>query len=254
MSRAFLSVAVVVVGLSLGNPYVAEGIAFSGLQWSVTNGNNLTPGPSNWSAANIFPDSSGNLVLQITKVNGVCYGAQMYSNNSFRYGKFEWWIIGYPQQLPPDVIFGLFTYSGPNHFNEIDIEYSRWGNSFLNPGNLAVYPSDVYSLLRCPQNWSLSTNGACGQSFSLSRMTSSSTTQRFTWRSSNVLFETLNGHRSDSDPNSSIWTSRYTPTSSSAIPQKSGRVYMNLYVPNSACARITTSPIRVLIRRFSYSS
>jgi len=249
MFRASLSAILIVVALALGLPTCAMGIEFSGVQWSVTSGNNLTPGPSNWSPSNVYKDSSGNLVLQITKVNGVCYGAQAYSQTLYRFGRFEWWVVGYPEQFPPDVIFGLFTFTGPSRFNEIDIEYSRWGNAFLDPGNFAVYPSDSYSLARCPSGWSLSANRACGQSFK--GLNSSSTTQRFTWSSSNVLFEVLSGHRSDSG--SPVKVSRYTPTSGSAIPQKSAPVYMNLYVPNSACGKITVSPIKIIIRRFSYS-
>jgi len=110
-------------------------ISFSGYEWVVKNSSESRVGPGNniFSATteNVFVNSSNQLVLQITRYKSKWYCAEVYTKESFGYGTYIFEIDADLQTLNKNIVFGLFTYDKTMEtmFNEIDIEFSKWGVS-----------------------------------------------------------------------------------------------------------------------------
>ncbi len=103
-------------------------MVFSGFEWVVidSQGGAVAPGPNIYSPNNVWVDNEG-LHLQIK--DNTCAGVT--SKECLGEGTYVFKIIGRPDLFNPNVVLGLFPYdlSAPNRaYNEIDIEFSRWGN------------------------------------------------------------------------------------------------------------------------------
>jgi hypothetical protein len=113
-------------------------IDFCGYTWEVTNSesNKWAPGPNFWSNSddNVWVDRDGKLHLRITNKNGVWHSAEVVNTQTLGHGTYRFYIEGRPDQLDPNVVFGLFTYDGQSddapdkHYREIDIEFIKWGD------------------------------------------------------------------------------------------------------------------------------
>jgi hypothetical protein len=196
-------------------------LTFSGLTWYVKSGTNMGPGPNNWSADNAWVDANGKLHLKITysTTTKTYQCAEVWTTASLGFGKYEWFIDGRIDALQKDVVLGLFNYPtaaiGPDGTNEIDIEFSKWGNAKNKIGNYTVYPTSLnYSYKTFPFTFTLS---------------GTYTTQRFTWSSTGVRFQSLNGWRTDNLYPIQDYT--YAPSSpQNYIPQTAEPVHINLWV------------------------
>lgn len=230
---------------------VPKSLRFSGYTWDVKSGNGLGPGPNNWSENNAWVDANGYLHLRITKSGSTCYSSEITSQQRFSFGKYQWWVISRLDYLDRDVVLGLFTYddNGTDYRNEIDVEYARWGNAAAKPGNFTVWPAR--RLTACTSGWTFSPQGACTLPFPVA-LNGTYTTQRFTWRTSSIYFQALHGHRNDNSY--PIKVANYAPGNYlSAIPQRSLKVHMNLWLSNGRCRSDITTPIEVVIRSFTYT-
>lgn len=219
-------------------------ISFSGYQWTVKGGSGLGPGPNNWSASNVWLGSTGDLHLKITNVNGQWYCAEIVSNQAFGFGQFQWKIISQLDQLDPNVVLGLFTYPtanvGPDGTNEIDIEYARWGVNSNPAGNYSVYPVTI------PLTYPKYTT----HPFAFT-LPGDHTTQRFTWRSTSIFFQSLNGHTDTNKNEYANWT--FAPANPSQdIPQTAVPVHINLWLFQGH-PPTNGQPVEVVIRQFKYT-
>jgi hypothetical protein len=89
------------------------------------------------------------------------------------------------------------------------------------------------------------TNWTTSFGFSL---TGTYTTQRFTWSSTNVLFQSLNGWRTDN--NNLISSATYSPANPMTyIPQTAEPVHMNLWLVNGQAPSNKTA-VEVVIGKF----
>lgn len=117
-------------------------ISFSGYNWTVRTsaGNKQGPGPNyfNNSKENVWLDSDGNLHLKIIEKDGKWYCAEIYSQESFGYGTYNFKLAPGFTTLDKNVILGLFTYLDDE--NEIDIEYAKWGEENAKSGQFVVQP------------------------------------------------------------------------------------------------------------------
>ncbi len=118
-------------------------LTFSGRSWRVKGPGFFEPGPSQFgtSAGHVWVAVDGRLHLTIKKVNNVWYSTEVALVDPLGYGDYVFTTRGRLDTLDPRAVFGLFLWQyGPcydpaylwwNAFNEIDVEFSRWGT----PGN-----------------------------------------------------------------------------------------------------------------------
>lgn len=152
-------------------------IDFSGMTWDVKNGYD-GPGPNHWSDStdNVWVDSAG-LHLAITKSEGTWYCAEVFTQESFGYGEYVFYVSRNVENYDKNIVVGLFTYLDQN--NEIDIEFSRWGDS----GNeeAGQYVIQPYYETGNMERFRLG-------------LTGDYSTHRFNWQEDKVFFQSYHGH------------------------------------------------------------
>lgn len=212
----------ILAALALFLPLYAASAAtlhFAGYDWTVKEGNGLGPGPCDWKASNAFVDSAGDLHLKISHAGGTWSCAEVELTQGLGFGTYQWWVSGKIDRLDPNVVLGLFNYPppevGPDGTNEIDIEISRWANPSGQNLNFTVWPT--HAPIR---------PGATSVDFGLAGIY---TTQRFTWTSKSVFFQSLVGYRNDNRVPIATW--RFAPPNPPRrIPQHPLPVHMNLWL------------------------
>lgn len=192
-------------------------ISFSGYNWIVKDTDQPT-GPMNnyWSNQNVWVDGEGKLHLKITKEpNGRWTCAEVHSTTDFGYGTYVWQLESRVDQLDKNIVLGLFDYRGwqYDHYDEIDIEFARWGNDAWHNFNYTVYPAHPSTQSRVSYTNELSLNG----SFS---------TYRFTRNSEKVYFTSFHGHTENPSNAFFEWE---TPNGFD-VPQVAMPVHMNLWL------------------------
>lgn len=112
-----------------------DDIQFSGYEWIVKDSgdNQVGPGPNYFSRDSVRVDENGWLHLKIQQRGGEPRCAEIISRLSFGYGIYHFDVGSNVDELDPNVVLGLFTWSDQTafHHRELDIEISQWGK----PGN-----------------------------------------------------------------------------------------------------------------------
>lgn len=187
-------------------------IYFSGYKWIVANSPNEKSAPGNnyWSDESVWVDAHGHLHLRLTKdtKTGKWFCAQVKSENKFGNGLYEFVINGRIDQLDKNVVFGLFNYSGIDYHDEIDIEFSRWGNEKNESLHYTVYPEENSK----SKTWGSSTELAMSDAYS---------THRFKRTKTSVAFESIYDHKGQK-----THTQTYLAPH---ISQKKMPIYINLW-------------------------
>jgi hypothetical protein len=219
-----LSLIAALLGLSVAGPIspaalAATTINWKGYTWDVKSGT-LGPGPNNFNTNNVFVDGNGFLHLRLNNIGGTWYAAEVTTSVRLGFGTYQWQIEGPISTLDPNVVLGLFNYTepdiGPDGTNEIDIEYSKFGNPAANPVAWTVYPA--------------TTSGTI-QSFTWNISGSTVTTNRFTWSSTGVSYKGFNGLVDVASNPPALQSWNYTPANPSInIPQNPIPVHMNLWL------------------------
>jgi len=118
-------------------------IDFSGRTWRVKGPGFYDPGPSFFSDAtnSVWVDLDGRLHLTIRQISGAWNSTEVTLEEALGYGDYRFTTRGRLDTLDPNTVLGLFLWEygacwDPgflwwNPFNEIDVEFSRWGD----PGN-----------------------------------------------------------------------------------------------------------------------
>lgn len=133
----------------------AREITFSGRTWDVKSGDGRGPGPNDWSDApeSVSVDDAGDLHLKIRSVNGRWLTSEITSQDTVGYGRYAFRLQSDPETYDPNVVVGLFVYE--NDEQEIDIEFSRWGDPqaptyaqyatqpYATPGNLHTFDMEL---------------------------------------------------------------------------------------------------------------
>jgi len=111
-------------------------IRFSGFDWTVKihEDNQWGPGPNYFSgdSNDITLDSNGYLHMKIVNRNGKWMSTEVVSDANLGYGRYIFTIDGDFEDIPENIVLGLFTWD--NHTfeaeanSEVDIEISKWGN------------------------------------------------------------------------------------------------------------------------------
>jgi len=215
---------------------VVPTIQFGGYTWYVKNSGNtlLGPGPNYWSAANVWVDANGYLHLKISKVSGKWKCAEVWNTQSFGYGTYQWQVEGRLDLLNKNVVLGLFNYSGNDGFDEMDIEFAKWGK-FSSPGlNYTVWPAQMgFNNFSYTQNFSL--NGTY-------------TTHRFIRSDNSVIFKSMQGF-TDSDAN--LFASATCTDPPNSVSTLSMPVHINLWLFQGK-APSDRNQVEIIIHDFKY--
>jgi len=127
---------------------------FSGYDWNVRTIAGDRGGTNNlYDGDNAWIDASGALHLRIKKRDGKWSCAELVGSRSLGYGTYSV-VVRDTSHLQPAVVLSMNTFdewSGEQHYRELDVEMSRWGNAanknnaqygiqpFYVPGNVAAF-------------------------------------------------------------------------------------------------------------------
>lgn len=211
---------VLLVGLflALGFSTQSKEIRFGGYVWTVRAGRG-GPGPNAWDENNVWLDSATNLHLKISQHNGGWSCAEITMKQRLGFGRYEFQTIGRVDRLDDNVVLGLFNYPagdvGPDGTHEIDIEFARWGQVRNPMGNFTVWPVERG-------------RKQATKSFPLN-LTTVQTTHRFLWGRSQIVFQSLQGHRDDDQEELHRWN--YSPPEPTrSISQQPMPVHINFWL------------------------
>ncbi|MFW5944478.1 MAG: glycoside hydrolase family 16 protein [Bacteroidota bacterium] len=165
-------------------------ISFAGYKWHVKSGY-AAPGRNFWSGSteNVWKDKEG-LHLKITRREGKWYCAEIFSDQSFGYGKYTFYLIGRPDHFDKKVVLGLFTYPDPEGYREaekgpgeIDIEFAK---ELIKGPNNTQYAIHYNSPEGESRAWNYPFQAALKGDYS---------THSFNWQPASVDFRSIHGHR-----------------------------------------------------------
>jgi hypothetical protein len=212
-------------------------ISFSGYDWSVRK-TQLTegPGPNYFSDSsdNAWVDELGQLHLKITNRNGVWYCSSIATLKTLGYGKYKFYTASRVDQLPDNVVLGLFTWDDAPDYNhrEIDIEFAKWG-----------YPTGT------------NTDYVVQTSAKVNNYTSSKTllsgdysTHTFDWSAAKIDFQSYYGHYSVV-PDSSYIISSWSYTGKEIPVTGNEKVMINLWNNQGLAPPQETE---VIIKKFEF--
>jgi hypothetical protein len=211
-----------------------DSIQFSGYKWFVKNSvSTIGPGPNYWNSKNVWVDDTGRLHLKLRKEGDKWTCAEIYSEDLFDFGTYQFWIEGTIDQLDKNVVLGLFTYSGKDGFDEIDIEFARWGISLAPNVNYNVWPAQ----------------GSIKKTWSATKYLSLTTqsTQRFIRTPDSVSFQTLSGFRDDN--NEELFA--ITCTDNELVSKIPMHVHLNLWLFKGK-EPTDKKEIEVIVHSFKY--
>ena len=123
-------------------------LRFSGLEWSVkASGSPVGPGPNHFSddPRSAWVDRAGRLHLRLELREGRWQCAEVVSKRSFGYGRYRFYLDSPAGALDPNAVLGLFTWNDDPAYThrEIDIEFSRWGDSKNQNSQYVIQPYTV---------------------------------------------------------------------------------------------------------------
>lgn len=129
-------------------------VDFAGRTWRVKGPGYYGPGPNDFCDSEdcVWVDVEGRLHLTVQRISGTWYSTEVALEDALGYGDYIFTTYGRVDLLDPAVVFGLFLWQyGPcydtsylwwNPFNEIDIEFSRWGSPANDLGQFVAQPYD----------------------------------------------------------------------------------------------------------------
>lgn len=180
--------------------------------------------------------SKGDLHLYLHKdsVSGNWLCAEVTTMKKFGYGRYSFSVAGAIDKFDKNIVLGLFNYSGNDGYDEMDIEFARWGNSSYPNLNYTVWPAQ---------------KGFKNSSYSKEyTQESNSNTHQFIRSSNSVIFSTFNGNTNDSKNPVATYSFIQPPVSISGLEMP---VHINLWLfkgnpPDDQ------KPVEVLIHSFSF--
>lgn len=226
-------------GLAAAPAVEAKTLVFAGMTWTVRPNGQGGPRNNHWCESNAFVDANGDLHLRITKVKGKWCAAEVVSDLRLGYGTYQFQLKSRVDLLDRNVVLGLFNYPtsdvGADATNEIDIEFSRWGDPRADMLNYTAWPV-VQSL------------GPSGNSFPLV-LNGSASTHRFTWRPTYIRYQSTHGHYDDNRFPIADWT--FAPADyANRISRSPMPVHFNLWLIAPPSDR---KAVEVVISGFRYT-
>lgn len=183
-------------------------LEFSGYRFLVRSSlGPVSPGPNVFSEEGVFVDARGKLHLRIEKKGNSWRSAEVLLSETLGYGTFRFFIDSTIDEMDPNVVAGMFTYSPDPDFahRELDVEISRWKTPGGQNAQFVVQPfSDSANIFRF-----FIPPGFAG------------TAHRFTWSPLSAVFRTdVTGGT----------LHEWTRTGSAVPPSLNERVHLNLWL------------------------
>jgi len=237
MALVLIAVAALVAGDEVAQAATAR---FSGYTWVIRQAGRGGPGPNNWEPGNVLVDTNGYLHLRLTRRDGRWYCAEVYTQERFGFGRYEFWLAGPVDKLDRNVVLGLFNYPtpdvGPDGTHEIDIEFAQWGNPAAPMGNYTVWPA-TNSVRRESRSFAFTLDGVCSKHL-------------FTWSPTNIFFESSGGGEAKDRPLAS-WN--FQPTNAPPhISHKPMPVHLNLWCFNGTPPS-NGEQVEIIVRAFKFT-
>ena len=218
-------------------------VEFSGRIWRVKGPGYYGPGPSLFcdSSNCIWVDAEGRLHLTIKNFGGLWYSTEAALETPLGYGDYVFTTVGRLDALDPRTVLGLFIWQyGPcydpangwwNPYNEVDVEFSRWGAAGNDVGQFVAQPFDHPGNLR---------------RFDAAFAEGERASHAFRWLPDRVEFRSWRGGPAEETPANLIHSWTYTGPH---IPRpEQPRVHMNLW-------QFETHPAtnqEVVVERFTF--
>lgn len=224
------------------NSLVFESVLrFSGYRWTVKQSSApVGPGPNLFSARpeDVWIDADGRLHLTIVQRDGQWHSTEVYTRASLGVGTYIFKTTGPVDRLDPNVVLGLFTWdndASANHYREIDVEFSRWGNA-ENPNNaqFVVQPWDT------PGNL---------YPFAAA-YTADKGTHAFAWHSRFIRFSSGSGHTYPPAPSDVVASWSYTNTAS-IPPDGPAQARINLWLMQGS-APTDNHSVEIIVDAFEF--
>ncbi|MCX6926467.1 MAG: glycoside hydrolase family 16 protein [Verrucomicrobia bacterium] len=216
-------------------------ISFSGYDWWIKTSSGLVgPGPNYFSDStdNVWLDAQGRLHLRITNRSNQWQCAEIVTQRTFGYGSYRFELDSPVNNLNPNAVLGLFTWSDDPAYahREIDIECSRWGNT-----------NDVNNAQYVVQPWDLA--GHLTRYAVPAGLTNS--THLFTWETNRVSYRSQRGSYSPVPAATNI-ISTWTFNDSAATPQTGDEnIRINLWLFNGI-APTDNQEVEFIIKSFEF--
>ncbi|MBN2184421.1 MAG: T9SS type A sorting domain-containing protein [Candidatus Krumholzibacteriota bacterium] len=216
---------------------------FSSRTWRIKGPGYYGPGPNLFcdDPSCTWVDLDGRLHMTITKSGNSWYSTEIVLEEALGYGDYIFTTAGRLDQLDPSAVLGIFLWQyGPcwdnsylwwNPYNEIDVEFSRWGDPGSWIGQFVAQPYDW------PGNIS-----RFDASFSEEELTS----HAFNWMSDKVEFRSWRGGPLDEEPANMIHEWTYTGPHISRPEQP--RVHINLW----RCCGEPPADQEIIFDRFTF--
>ncbi|HLK89115.1 MAG TPA: glycoside hydrolase family 16 protein [Polyangia bacterium] len=240
MRRRSLGVAVLLaVGWGYPGQAGAATISWKGHTWQLTSGG--MAGVCQGDPQNVTVDANGYLHLRITNSGGTWTASELFTTDRLAFGTYQWQVDGPIDTYDKNVVLGLFPYGpaagiGTDGTNEIDIEYSRWGQANGPNGDWTDYPA------------SGTTIGETSYTFSLGGATLS--TSRFVWSSASITSALYGGLQPVDGASGLIDSWTYAPSNPTTnVPQQALPLGMNLWCFDTPS---DGQPVEIVIRDFVY--
>jgi hypothetical protein len=192
-------------------------IKFGNFRWEVRNSRGLAgPGPNHFDPRNVMLLPNGSLRLEVVQREGTWTCAELQTKERLGLGSYQFWLVGRPDLLDPQLVFGFFPYPtpdiGPDGTHELDIEFARWGEKAKPCGNFTVCPT-------------VEKKPSTTHPFPLS-LTGEHTTHRMIRNADRVIFSSHHGHRAFGDAGGLIERWEFTgDLSRAAMP-----LHLNLWL------------------------
>jgi hypothetical protein len=191
-------------------------IKFSGYEWIVKQpSGKMGPHANYWSGENVWVDKKGRMhfTIQYNEQNKRWECSEVASTVKFGNGTYQWKLEGSVNALDKNIVFGLFNYSGKSGYDEMDIEFSRWGRPNVPILNYTIWPAESNK----PKNVTYAKDFEMKNKYS---------THRFIRTSNQLTFQSLHGFQ---DGNKGLFETKTwsEPTSISKLEMP---VLMNLWL------------------------
>lgn len=233
----------IVFVLLLSGCRVSDGSSWMGHRWRITNGRMAGVAPGR--PGNVYVDENGFLHLLITKTGRRYTAAELFSQDRMGFGTYQWQIEGAVGNMDPSTVLGLFPYGpkdriGIDGENELDIEFSKWGNTLCGGrcnADFTMYPGTGKRAV-----------GPTEDDFSVSS-SATLTTARLVWTSTSVTATVMDGLQPLGTTANVLHTWTFAPSDYLVrIPQQPVPVGMNLWRSN----RRPSSSQEVILRAFEF--
>ncbi len=233
------------LGASPASSRPAAQLNWMGHTWTVTNG--AMAGVARGRPSNVFIDGNGYLHLVIAKKRRIVTAAELFSADKMGFGTYQWVVSGPIDNMDPHTVLGLFPYGpqarvGRDGENEIDIEFSKWGNTLCSGAcnaDFTIWPSTG--------NFAV---GSTEHDFNVGLNGGDLVTARMTWSSTSITETVMAGSQPLSTTQNVLQTWTFAPSDYLVrIPQQPVPVGMNLWCFRKKAATSQS----VAIQSFQYA-